>query len=310
MRRKQPVVFAVATALLVVGAGPSFANGIRVFELADFSTPYGITAGPDGNIWFTEYAAGKIGRISREGLAEFPLTNTPQKIAAGPDGNIWFTEYYSKIGRLTPVTVQLTEFSILTGSPLGITAGPDGNMWYTNSAFIGRITMNGDVTEFQIPDSYGSHLIATGPDGNLWFTAARDFAGDAIGRVTPDGVFTLFPLADDNAYPWGITSGPDGNVWFTEQVGNRIGRITPLGGITEFTIPTPFSLPKEIVSFRGDLAFTELGGGKIGKVSTSGAFEEWTIPHRNPGADGIAVGPVPNTLWFVESSAYNIVAVK
>ena len=29
------------------------------------SGPAGITLGPDGNLWFTEYIANKIGRITR-----------------------------------------------------------------------------------------------------------------------------------------------------------------------------------------------------------------------------------------------------
>jgi len=35
------------------------------------------------------------------------------------------------------------------------------------------------------------------------------------------------------ANPQGITAGPDGNVWFTEYSGNRIGRITPIGAVTD-----------------------------------------------------------------------------
>ena len=34
--------------------------------------------------------------------------------------------------------------------------------------------------------------------------------------------------------PDGITTGPDGNLWFTEYNGDRIGRITPPGEVTEF----------------------------------------------------------------------------
>ena len=34
--------------------------------------------------------------------------------------------------------------------------------------------------------------------------------------------------------PFGITTGPDGNLWFTEYGGDKIGRITPSGTITEF----------------------------------------------------------------------------
>jgi virginiamycin B lyase len=35
-----------------------------------------------------------------------------------------------------------------------------------------------------------------------------------------------------------ITPGPDGALGFTEGLGNKIGRITTDGGITEFPIPT------------------------------------------------------------------------
>ena len=36
------------------------------------------------------------------------------------------------------------------------------------------------------------------------------------------------------SYPFGITTGPDGNLWFTEYTGDRIGRITPQGVISEY----------------------------------------------------------------------------
>jgi sugar lactone lactonase YvrE len=70
------------------------------------SNPSGITAGPDGNLWFTESAVNKIGRISPRGtITEFPVPTTgsgPDGITAGPNGNLWFTEYDgNKIGRIT-----------------------------------------------------------------------------------------------------------------------------------------------------------------------------------------------------------------
>ena len=74
------------------------------------SFPRGITAGPDGNLWFTEVARNKIGRITPSGgITEFaiPTSNsTPGGITTGPDGNLWFTEGgtqggANKIGRIT-----------------------------------------------------------------------------------------------------------------------------------------------------------------------------------------------------------------
>ncbi len=91
------------------------AGSITEFPLptAD-SQPDGITAGPDRNLWFTEYSGNQIGRITPAGsITEFPLpTNcsplssagcAPSGIAAGPDGTLWFTENFgNKIGRFTP----------------------------------------------------------------------------------------------------------------------------------------------------------------------------------------------------------------
>src|SRR4029453_15437768 len=87
--------------------------------------------------------------------------NGPFGIAAGPDGNLWFTlsplsdlPGNSAIGRITTGGVATTEVSRPHGrDPLGIAAGPDGNLWFvlagTNA--IGRITTSGVVTQFTIP---------------------------------------------------------------------------------------------------------------------------------------------------------------
>ncbi|HEV3142221.1 MAG TPA: hypothetical protein VGY57_16965, partial [Vicinamibacterales bacterium] len=54
------------------------------------------------------------------------------------------------------------------------------------------------------------------------------------------GTITEFALTTKNANPYGLTAGPDGNVWFNELINNKIGKITPSGGVTEYTIPGPF----------------------------------------------------------------------
>src|SRR6266446_1632322 len=69
-------------------------------------TPMGITTGPDSALWFTEYTANRIGRITNAGVVtEFTLptpNSGPSSIAAGPDGNLWFTERTTGfIGRIT-----------------------------------------------------------------------------------------------------------------------------------------------------------------------------------------------------------------
>src|SRR6266511_4522223 len=59
-------------------------------------------------------------------------------------------------------------------------------------------------------------------------------SGPAIAQT-----FTLFPMPVANSQPNGIAAGRNGNLWFTESDGGKIGRITPAGVITEFSLPVP-----------------------------------------------------------------------
>lgn len=156
----------------------------------------------------------------------------PQGITAGPDGNMWFTEYVNpgRIGRIT-MGGAITEFEAgitPNGGIEAITAGADGNVWFANqnNDTIGRITPAGGVTEYPLPAGHFAQVrgITLGPDGNVWFA---EYNGGRIGRITPAGVVTEFNNGMSfNPRPRGITAGPDGALWFTEEVGNRIGRIT------------------------------------------------------------------------------------
>ena len=159
------------------------------------ASPMGITAGPDGNLWFTEYHSGKIGRITTDGaIAEFPIAGlpVPVDIAAGADGNLWFTSAWGSIYRITTAG-EYTLFPLHPAQsyPIGYT-----------------------------PPNPGLADIAAGPDGNLWFTESQT---NLIGRMTPAGVVTEFPVPTDNSTPLGIATGPDGNIWFAESKGNKIG---------------------------------------------------------------------------------------
>jgi virginiamycin B lyase len=126
---------------------------------------FGITAGPDGALWFTEPQDNRIGRITTTGeFTEFPLPPLPNPGVA---------------------------------SYVGITMGPDGALWFANpfgnqNGQISRITTAGAVTEFRLPSaSSGIPGITAGPDGALWFTQSN---GREIGRITTAGAVTKFPI--------------------------------------------------------------------------------------------------------------------
>jgi streptogramin lyase len=302
-----------ATAIVVT----PLAAGAAVPGIAEFptptasSTPDGITAGADGNLWFAENTGGsRIGQITPAGsIAEFSvLSGASFWITSGPGGNLWTTEPLANaIGEISTAGALVGEFTVTTpGSfPDQIAPGPDGNLWFTEylANQIAMITPAGTITEFPIPSAgAGPTAIVAGSDGNLWFT---EQAGNRIGRITTAGVVTEFGPVGGT--PAGIAAGPDGNVWFTEYTGNQIGRITMDGVISEFSVTTPGSASASIATGPdGNLWFTEDAGNQIGQMSPAGVMvAEFPIPTPGSGPNGITTGPDGN-LWFTERLASQI----
>ena len=117
-----------------------------------------------------------------------------------------------KIGRLDPVTGQVDEFSIPTqkGLPRDITTGPDGKLWFSEieASQIGRIALDGNVTEFPLPKGSRPRGIVAGPDGNIWFCADGT---NQIGQLTPNGT------VDDVRH----SESQDQAVWNCRRIGRQ-----------------------------------------------------------------------------------------
>jgi streptogramin lyase len=198
--------------------------------------PIGITAGPDGNIWFTTSDA-KLGRITRSGhIREFAIPQPPSCTTNCPSSP-------------PPCTTNCSPTPPCDAACLAhgqeITTGPDGNLWFTQpfSDFVGKAVLSdGGVTFAEYPAPTGCHGpfrfcmdgITAGPDGNIWFTEPS--RGQVARLVPSTGAITEFPGA---GFPLRITAGPDGNLWFGDPGAGGIGRITTAGVITEFPVPNP-----------------------------------------------------------------------
>jgi len=147
------------------------------------------------------------------------------------------------------------------------------------------------------------------PGGALGRSFALSLAllGAGLAGAASGQVVTEFPIT--SKAPSGITSGPDGNLWFTEQQVGIIGRLTPAGVITEFTIPTAGSKPRGIAAGSdGNLWFTENGADQIGRITTAGVITEYPIPSAPSLPDAITSGPDGN-LWFTELSSHTIARI-
>lgn len=191
-----------------------------------------------------------------------------------------------------------------------IAAGPQKAMWFTEEFTnrIGRITMDGTITEFPVTNGQEPEGITAGTDGNLWFTEP---GANEIGRMTPQGAMALFQITGYNPSPRGITLGPDGNVWFVELYDGYIGRITPLGAITRFQIPTPSPYAWAISTGPdGDLWFTESEVDSIGRFNPRTQQFEASISVPTPASTPWAILLTPdNHIWFTERTGDKIAEV-
>lgn len=268
----------------------------------------GITAGPDGAIWFTDSGNGVVGRITTHGTMTQTVVNegVSNGITAGPDGALWFTSggNPAHIGRIT-TDGDLTIFDDPDGSyPHGITTGPDGALWFAESGGkVGRITTSGKVRQFQVAASDATlQGIATGPDGALWVTQNginSSRLSDQVIRVTTRGKKKSYTVG---AGPYFICVGPDGALWFTEEGSHALGRLTTAGAYAEFSLNDRYAVPMGIAAGSDSALWFVDGGGQsyVGRMTTSGKLKTFQIP-GDPGVEQITPGP-DGAMWFTSPS--------
>ena len=177
--------------------------------------PTSITAGPDGALWFVTTETRTVGRITTEGvITQYPLPRTTDydslgEITAGADGSLWVADCAS-IRRV----------------------------WFTEAGYgIGRMTTNGGMTDFALPNNPpavagcpgASPPAPTAPSG---FSLICE---GTIGRLTvadpvSAGSFTQFPASDPLRSANGIVSAADGALWYQADEASLPTGVLSLGG--------------------------------------------------------------------------------
>jgi virginiamycin B lyase len=262
-------------------------------QVTEFPTPTrdagpgAITAGPDGNAWFTESTPGAgaaIGRITPDGrITEFPVRPLPYgdttvpadvgPIVGGADNRLWFTTGLG-VGSITTsgdiVTFSLPEPT----SPAGIAAAADGTLWVTQSSIprVDRLTPAGEVEPLVLPDDADGVSLAPGPDGAMYFTQSSGHllwrAGEALEPIDlqltdrvkraakPKGL-----SVNDNGGAPGLAAGPAGTLWIAGTLTRKGGS---KGGIT-------------VVNVGGTCIVPDLTGDTLGQARLDVANHACTL---------------------------------
>jgi copper transport protein len=165
---------------------------------------------------------------------EIPTPDSlPTSVAIDSQGYVWFTESIGKVGRLDPVSGNITEYQPSNGSleePTAILPDPEGSNVY--------------VSEHE---------------------------GKAISVLDPvSGLFYRYQAVSPDGLPFGMALDTYGNVWFAQHVIDEIGVLDPTNGeISEVKIPTRSSFVQWLVpDDQGRIWFVEQRGSSLGSVAS------------------------------------------
>jgi virginiamycin B lyase len=194
---------------------------VREFELPTrHGGPVDITRGPDGAMWFVETAAGKIGRITSTGaIEEFvsgAASSEPTSLITGPDRALWYTEVGTdSVGRLTTAGA-VRHYAVgperLSG---GLTDATDA-LWFSLSTRVGRLTVDGTLTKFDLPDGvFATGCIFGAKLGGVYVGVLKRDGTGAMVRVSGTGKTTEFDLPQRNLLPIEMAQTAEGAFWMT-----------------------------------------------------------------------------------------------
>jgi copper transport protein len=163
---------------------------------------------------------------------EIPTPDSlPTSVAVDSLGYVWFTESIGKVGRLDPLSGNITEYRPSEGSlvePTAILPDPESSNVY-------------------ISEHEGKTISILDPVLNLFYSYPA---------VNPDGL------------PFGMALDDYGYVWFAQHVIDEIGVLNPTNGeISEVKVPTRGSFVQWLVpDDQGRIWFAEQRGSSLGSI--------------------------------------------
>jgi streptogramin lyase len=141
----------------------------------------------------------------------------------------------------TPIEVYRFDLTLVDANVTKITVGNNLTVaevapgWVEINApdppAYGLLGEPGKITFFDAPVRPG--YMKCDDQGNVWFQILNEgpnpLAPNGVGRMTPDGVFTVFA---DTERVFGIWPGPDGLIYYAEDINNALVQLDPATGVT------------------------------------------------------------------------------
>lgn len=216
----QGFIWFTAAGVDAIGRLDPDSGDIDTFDVGAGTYPADLTAGPNGNIWFTQMMADQ--------LAELVITSTVDYDVRG-----------------------YTDALLSGGRPFGVAVSA-GSLYVAQTA-------NDIISIFTPPDSWlhmpptglpealdEPYKLVTDGQGRVWGT---ERAGNHVSRYG-FGSFpeiARYPLSPAGSAPTGIAADAQDDIWFTQHRAGQVGRLRPAAAahemLTYYPLPQPGLAP-------------------------------------------------------------------
>lgn len=233
---------------------------------------HSVVPAPDGNVWLTEQAAGRLGKWDpkTQKITEFQDSWGKHTIRITPDGMVWST------GGLTRFDPKTETFTHIPEVPnvYGIAVDPQSNIWFAENIKDGKIgkvdAKTLKVTKYYTPTTQRPRRIQVDSDGTVWF-AGLDRG--MIARFDPvKETFKEYTLPGPHATPYALGIDTGHEIWYSSDWQDVLGRLDPdTGKVIEYPMPFPENGMRDFfLDAQGHVWFGAPANNKVGYFYLAG----------------------------------------
>jgi virginiamycin B lyase len=234
---------------------------------------HSVIPAPDGTVWFTELAVGRIGHLDPTTGTVTEYQNTPlpdgrrttaHTVRVDAAGRVWASGGPA-ISMFDPKYERFEHYDL--GGSYGNVVGQNGDQWFTSFVVegpIARVSKNGVLSKFYPPTKGKPQRLQVDADGTVWFTERR---GGKIGRFDPKTeTFNEYPLPGPEPSPYAIGIDRNHMIWYSSHEQDTLGRLDPRSGeVTEYPYPhSEISMREFFLDSQGRMWYASSVNNKIG----------------------------------------------